>query len=206
MGDGRVALILDVMGLAQRAKVLSDMRVRTISEAPAVVEPVRERRSILLFATAGGARMAMPLSSVARLEEFPRSALEKIGSRHVVQYRDEILPLIDIARALRLKRNGPDEARRGSNGTLRHAEASDMIQVVVHIAGERRVGLVVGKILDVVEDAFTARTGSNRPNVLFTAVIQERVTEFLDVDGMVRAAAPDLFTGRGEMRGRKGPS
>jgi two-component system chemotaxis sensor kinase CheA len=204
MGDGRVALILDVMGLAQRAKVLSDMRVRTISEAPPAPEPVRERRSILLFATADGSRMAMPLSSVARLEEFPRSALEKVGSRHVVQYRDEILPLIDIARALRPKRNG--ESRRGSNGTLKHAEASDTIQVVVHSAGERRVGLVVGRILDVVEDTFTARTGSNRPNVLFTAVIQERVTEFLDVDGMMRAAAPDLFTGRGEMRGRKGES
>ncbi len=63
---------------------------------------------------------------------------------------------------------------------------------------------MVGKILDVVEDTFTARTGSNRPNILFTAVIQERVTEYLDVDGMVRAAAPDLFTGRGEMRHRKG--
>jgi two-component system chemotaxis sensor kinase CheA len=204
MGDGRVALILDVMGLAQRARVLSDMRVRTISEAPAAAEPVRERRSILLFATADGARMAMPLSSVARLEEFPRSALEKIGSRHVVQYRDEILPLIDIARVLRPKRHGRDEGKRGSNGTLKHAAASDAVQVVVHSAGERRVGLVVGRILDIVEDTFTARTGSNRPNVLFTAVIQERVTEFLDVDGMIRAAAPDLLTGRGEMRGGKG--
>jgi len=163
---------------------------------------VRERRSVLLFATADGSRMAMPLSSVARLEELPRSALEKVGSRHVVQYRGEILPLIDIARVLRPRRNG--DARRGSNGTLKHAEASDTVQVVVHGAGERRVGLVVGRILDVVEDTFTARTASSRPNILFTAVIQERVTDFLDVDGMVRAAVPDLFTGRGEMRGRKG--
>jgi two-component system chemotaxis sensor kinase CheA len=206
MGDGRVALILDVMGLAQRAKVLSDMRVRTISETPPAPEPVRERRFVLLFATADGARMAMPLSSVARLEEFPRKTLEKNGARYVVQYRGDIMPLIDIARVLRPKRNGRDDSRRGSNGTLKHAEASEIVQVVVHSAGEKRVGLVVGQILDVVEDTFTSRTASNRPNVLFTAVIQERVTDFLDVDGLVRAALPDLFTGRGEMRGRKGES
>ena len=56
----------------------------------------------------------------------------------------------------------------------------------------QRVGLVVGSILDIVEEEITARSLANRPGVLFTGVVQGRVTEFLDVDAVIRAAAPEL--------------
>ena len=99
MGDGKVALILDVLGLAQRANVVSGVRERALNEkASAGTETSADRETVLLFATANGGRMAIPLSMVARLEEFPRSALEKVGTQHMVQYRDEILPLIDVSR------------------------------------------------------------------------------------------------------------
>ncbi len=91
MGDGRVALILDVMGLAQRAKVLSDMRVRTIREAPPVVEPVREKRSVLLFASGrrcphgdapvvGGAPGRIPALGPGEKRRAPRRAVPRRDS------------------------------------------------------------------------------------------------------------------------------
>src|SRR5262249_49605326 len=105
MGDGKVALILDVVGLAQRAHVVSATRERSAVEKPGgAAEATAERQAVLLFATPEGGRMAVPLAQVARLEEFPRSALEKVGPRDVVQYRDDILPLIHVARVLRRKR------------------------------------------------------------------------------------------------------
>ena len=94
MGDGKVALILDVLGLAQQAHVVSGVRERALSEKSAgASEPAGDRQTVLLFATRDGGRMAIPLSLVARLEEFPRSILERAGTQDVVQYRDEILPL-----------------------------------------------------------------------------------------------------------------
>ncbi|HZZ77338.1 MAG TPA: chemotaxis protein CheA [Gemmataceae bacterium] len=204
MGDGQVALILDVMGLAQRARVLSDMRVRTTSDKPAPhIEPKEERQSILLVAAADGTRMAIPLTSVSRLEEFPRSALEKVGARSVVQYGDKIMPLIDVSRALRLKRNGR------SNGANGHHATADTIQVVVHGSGDRSVGLAVGSFVDIVEESYSSRTQSDRPHVLFSAVVQGRVTEFLDVESVIRAAAPsqddDPTASRtGSIAGRRG--
>ena len=45
-------------------------------------------------------RLALPLTEVARLEEFPRSAIEQAGHRTVVQYRGEIMPLIDLGASL----------------------------------------------------------------------------------------------------------
>src|SRR5205807_103835 len=45
----------------------------------------------------GDRRVAIPLDTVTRLEEFERSRIEHAGSRQVVQYRDEILPLVRLA-------------------------------------------------------------------------------------------------------------
>ncbi len=75
-----------------------------------------DRQAVLLFARHDGGRMAIPLSMVARLEEFPRSALERVGPQDVVQYRDEILPLVNVSRVLAQRsRNGKD-SRHGPNG------------------------------------------------------------------------------------------
>jgi two-component system chemotaxis sensor kinase CheA len=193
MGDGRVALILDILGLAQRSGVVSGVRERAIAEKPTPSAEVRNRQSLLLFATPGGGRMAIPLAQVARLEEFPRSAVERVGGQDVVQYRGEILPLVHVARVLRKQQGG-----NGRTGKPRRPQPSGAargdgtMQVVVHASEGRRVGLVVSRILDVVEETIVTRSPAGRPGVLFTAVVQDRVTEFLDVEGIVRSAGPGV--------------
>ncbi len=60
MGDGRVALILDVLGLAQRAHVVSEGAERhlTEDEEPEAAEAAAER--LLLFTSPDDGRMAVP--------------------------------------------------------------------------------------------------------------------------------------------------
>src|SRR5208337_2241997 len=70
MGDGKVALILDVLGLAQRASVVTETRHRALTEK--VTESAAmagEKQTFLLFAGPDDSRMAIPLSTLARLEE-----------------------------------------------------------------------------------------------------------------------------------------
>ncbi|HET6574810.1 MAG TPA: chemotaxis protein CheA, partial [Fimbriiglobus sp.] len=183
MGDGRVALILDVLGLAQRSGVVSGVREQALAEKPTSAVATGDHQTVLLFATADGGRMAIPLTRVARLEEVPRSAVERAGGRDVVQYRGEILPLVPIARTLRghWSRDGHDGEPRGplGNGPTR-AVGDNTIQVVVYAGEGRRVGLIVGRIIDIVEEAVVTCSPDRRPGVLFTAVVQGRVTEFLD--------------------------
>ena len=57
-----------------------------------------------------------------------------------MQYRDRILPLVSIARTL-----GNTSATPVESGEER------LLQVVVHSAGDRSIGLVVERILDIVE-------------------------------------------------------
>jgi two-component system chemotaxis sensor kinase CheA len=203
MGDGKVALILDVLGLAQRANVLSGVRERGLGgKRSHESEEANDRESVLLFTTHDGARLAMPLSDVARLEEFPRSAIERIGSQEVVQYREEILPLINLPRALRamLNRDGtPDgihKKKRANGRTAPRTSSSngdDRVQVVVYAGKAHQVGLIVERILDIVEETITTRTRATRPGILFAAVIQGRVTEFLDIEGLLQGIDLDFL-------------
>jgi two-component system chemotaxis sensor kinase CheA len=198
MGDGKVALILDVLGLAQRANVVSGVRERSLTEkAGAATEQAGDRQTVILFTSPEGGRMAIPLALVARLEEFPRSALEKVGTQDVVQYRDAILPLIDVSRELRRLRLGQQNGRLHGPRKSKNAKprpVDDTIQVVVYAGEGRRVGLVIGRILDIVEETLVSRSRANRPCVLFTAVIQGRVTEFLDIEGIIQSADPEFFS------------
>ncbi len=194
MGDGRVALILDVLGLAQAANVISGVRERALSEkASPAAEPTGDCQTVLLFANHDGSRGAIPLSQVARLEEFPLSSLERVGPLDVVQYRDEILPLIKVSRALRQRppsRNGGSSSRRRSNESLA-TTVVDPIQVVVYSGGGRQVGLVVDRIVDIVEETLVSRSEAHRRGVMFTAVIQGQATEFLDIEAMLGSLDPD---------------
>jgi two-component system chemotaxis sensor kinase CheA len=100
MGDGKVALILDVVGLAQNANILSEAHDQALAEKTAELaesqDPQIEKQTFLLFAGPDDSRMALPLGAVARLEEFPAADVEKSGGEWVIQYRGKILPLIRL--------------------------------------------------------------------------------------------------------------
>jgi len=182
MGDGRVALILDVLGIGQRSGVLAEFleQARTSGKHQAQLEIAQQR--LLLFRAGTFARLAVPLSLVARLEEFPQSAIEHAGGGEVVQYRDRILPLVSLRSVLEPHAPGP-------------AQPPDPVQVVVFNDGDSSVGMVVDEILDVTEEAVTVRQESDRNGLLGSAVVGKQVTDFLDLNEVIRAAGGDWFQG-----------
>src|SRR5262249_45310910 len=150
MGDGRVALILDVIGLAQRAGVLSDDRdPATVEHAEPAAAQQDARQALLLVAGGDGGRLAIPLSAVAPLEGVARDAGERAGGRQVVQYRGRILPLVRLADVL-------------GGG---HEDADRPLQVVVYTERGRSVGLVVDGVVDIVEETVALERGGGRPGV-----------------------------------------
>jgi two-component system chemotaxis sensor kinase CheA len=184
MGDGKVALILDVLGLAQRANVVSETRDRSLAEKSAeVVEHAAQKQSFLLFAGLGGSLMAIPLDTLARLEEFPVTQVEMSGSQWVTQYRRQILPLVRLNVVMEERRN----KLRGLQGPP--AQDSTSLQVLVLNHEGRSYGLVVDKILDIVEDLANVRSPATRASVLYSVLIGDRVTELLDIPAILKTAA-----------------
>jgi len=175
MGDGRVALILDVLGIGQRSGVFGESREQTRVADKQKAQSEIEQQRLLLFRAGSFDRLAVPLSLVARLEEFPRSAIEHAGGGQVVQYRNRILPLVSLRAVL-------------EPGAPSQSQLADPVQVVVFNDGDRSVGMVVDQILDVAEEAVTVRQKSNRKGLLGSAVVGKRVTDFLDLNEVIRAS------------------
>jgi len=179
MGDGRVALILDVLGLAQKARVVTEARDRGLAEKSTTLrEKSKGLQTLLLFRNPDGGRMAIPLSLVARLEEFDRSAVERSGRHYVVQYRGEILPLIFLYSAL-----DGNEQRGASKEEA--GDGNQKIQVVVYTDQGRSAGLVVDRILDIVESDEAVQSKLARKGTRGMMITQGRVTELVDVEAVL---------------------
>lgn len=176
LGDGAVALILDVQSLARRSHLGAEAidRTRVTEQVEQHVDHGVER---LLIAGVGERRVAIPLAMVARLEEFPLDRIERVGSREVVQYRGEILPLLRLGYLL------------GASAP----EDSESVQVVVYTEGGRSVALAVDRIVDIIEDAIESRLDLEQDGLAGSAVIQQRVTELLDVRRAILAADPRFY-------------
>jgi two-component system, chemotaxis family, sensor kinase CheA len=181
LGDGAVALILDCLALAQQAHVVPAAGDRDIDDRGAAAGTAAEPSEPLLIVDCGGSRRAaIPLAMVTRLEEFALDAVERVGSREVVQYRGRILPLVRMAQFL------------GAHGD----DAAQRLQVVVYSAAGRSVGLVVEAILDITEEVLTARSDLDDHGVLGSAVVQDRITEMLDVRQAILAADRHFYAAR----------
>jgi two-component system chemotaxis sensor kinase CheA len=190
MGDGRVALILDVSGVAQLSGVVRESRDKSTVEAQRQDHSGNERQAFLLFRAGSFERLAVPLSLVARLEEISLSKIEHAGGKRVVQYRERILPLASLAPIL----------EPGAEDT---AGLQDPAQVVVFSNGDRSIGILVDQILDIVEDQVTVRQTATRAGLLGSAVVGKKVTDLLDLHAVIQAADEGWFGSRDAQRANR---
>ena len=168
LGSGRVALIIDPVGLAKKSGLTLEKKqaesdyLRTLA-----AKESSDAQEFLLFKTKGTGKYAIPLCMVNRLEEFARDSVEYSGEQMVMQYRGAILPLIDVSECLKF----------GSTGT----GTAKTIATIVVSRNSRSFGLVVEEILDVtdcdtlVDDAIRDRFG-----LLGNIVINKEIINVID--------------------------
>ncbi|MDX1926198.1 MAG: chemotaxis protein CheW [Pirellulaceae bacterium] len=181
MGDGRVALILDVMGLAHASKVISGVRDRSVVEHLGRENANRSHlQSFLVLRVGENRRYALPLDQVTRLEKIDTSIVERADQQEVVQYRGEILPLIRLSECM---------------GVSSLLENESLMDVVVYTEDSRSVGLVVDQIVDIVESELTNTRTTQRAGLVSSAVIHGHVTDLLDLPAVIRMVDPTFFQG-----------
>jgi two-component system chemotaxis sensor kinase CheA len=180
LGDGSVALILDVSGLAERACVLSPERddVKSAADSSGAAEDLSQL--LLLFRAGRFSRLAVPLSLVARLEEFQQSQIEQAGGRPVVQYRGDILRLCSLSGIL--EQSGCDSL-----------PVSPLIQAIVFRDRDRQIGVVVDEVLDIVEARVAAQKSSQHPGLLGSAVVDGQIADMVDLHAVIQSADESWF-------------
>lgn len=176
MGDGSVILILDAIGLAQKSGVLGETRRKMVSSMSLFDSGKKEvAETLLLFKSPDDGRMAIPLSHIARLEEFETGKIEMVGDHEFIQYGDHILPLMNVNDLLEERRIRPRHERNPM-------DKSGIIRAIICTLAGRSFGLVVDHILDIVEIPLKEIGLASRELVLGTVVIQNRITEVLDLE------------------------
>ena len=180
MGDGHVALILDVLGLGELSGVLAAAHAATRADESHAEAATAHLQSFLVFRAGSFERLAVPLSLVARLEEFPRDRLEQGSGRHVIQYRGQILTLVPLLDVLQ-------------PGRATAVDLPDPVPVVVFGHGEQVIGVIVDQIVDIVDDAAVMKKRARGVGLAGSAVIGGKVTDFLDLQAVLRVAEQTWF-------------
>jgi two-component system, chemotaxis family, sensor kinase CheA len=166
LGNGTLALILDVSAAAARAGVRPDekemVELKTIEAATKQVREI----SLLVFEDRSRERTALPLSVVERIESVPLRQIEYAGGRAMLQYRGELLPLRDAGKVL-----VEMEAEQ-----TRREDAEVTVLICGGAGGERRLrfGLVVRKVLDVTEGSLLE--GDRAVDSMDLALVKEKLT------------------------------
>jgi len=171
-GDGRVIMILDTAGIATMAHIAAQDEEHDAKKQARAIAQDDAKESVLLFDAGLQALQAVPLSLVARLEEFPLSTIEEADGQFLVQYRGSLIPIL-----------------AATPGMDMHAK--DPRPVIVFSDRNRTMGVAVDEIRDIVEAHITLQRKASRPGVLGVAVIADRATEVIDTDWFLRRAHGD---------------
>ena len=174
LGDGSVIMILDPNGVGRAVSTAVPPASDHQPEAKlmAAERPGDQTAMLLVRLAHAGTPVAVPLGLVARIESIAVAEIDHGGGRHVMQYRGQLMPLINIER----------HAPQGS------------VPVLVFSDRGRSVGLMVAEIVDVVEDQLAIELAAGRPGFLGTALIAGRVTNVLDTGHWLQQCANDWFT------------
>jgi two-component system chemotaxis sensor kinase CheA len=176
LGDGRVALILDVPGLAANAGIHRAPHDPGVEDDSTRDDAAEATEPLLLFAAADQTRMAVPLAQVARLEEFAWSSIDRSGGQQAVQYHGATLPLEDFVSLL------PE-----SNGRARRTPGAPLRALVYGKSG-RQIGVVVDAIFDVVDVPISLVRTDPGPALAESIVIRGEATPIVDLDVVCAAA------------------
>lgn len=170
MGDGSIALILDVLGIARSCGLLTSDQSMLSDSLTVRTNVNRLDEQILVCEVDGERQIALPLSHVICLEQVPISSVEHSATGDIIQYRDAMLPLHQLSR-----QKSPTDV---PNATVPMA-------IVVYRTATSTLGLLVDRIIDVAPhpgDLSPVDLASNyRDRVVGTAVVLGRITDFLQV-------------------------
>ena len=180
LGDGAVIMIIDPNGIA-KALGASGGTAHEISEENAASRAIAAEQltSLLVFRAGSPQPKAVPLGLVTRLEEIVAEKIELSNGRYMVQYREQLMPLVQMA--------GVSVQTTGSQPILVFADEG------------RSMGLVVDEIIDIVEEKLTIEVAGQQEGILGSAVIKGQATEVIDVGHFLPMAFADWFS-RKEMR------
>ncbi len=166
MGDGRVAMILDVASVAANANLLFNELQQEASERHSAATGNSEMREVLLFTSSPGDQFAVELDQIVRLERIGNDQIERVGGQEFMQYGDGGMPLVRLEDRLTVGAFEP---------------AGENLFVLIPRVEGVQTGILAREVVDTVRtDVVLEHEDSDGPAVAGRAVVGGRLTMFLN--------------------------
>lgn len=178
MGDGKLAMILDVAGCCQFAglEFTEIDKVNQANEQLQNKENDTETQSLLLFRSGQKEVFAINLELVRRIEKIPSADIQRVGEKEFLNLRDQTLRLVRLHNHLPVTKN---------------EEEPENLYVIVPKLVQHPMGIIAEKVEDVVQSSVALdRKNLCCPGILGTAVIKDNLTIFVDIYGLFEMADP----------------
>ena len=180
MGDGHVALILDVAGVSRLAELstVSGAEAEQEDETQTLKKQGAIKQSLFTFYNAPGELCALPLDQVSRVEKIKASSVEIVGGKKIIQYREGALPLYALEEVANV-------------GMLEDAE--ELIVIVFELKGHT-FGLLAAPPVDTVETEIVVDEETLRQaGIKGSTIIRGQTTLLIDIYEVLETANPHLF-------------
>ena len=134
LGNGELALVLDVDGLAARAELRG---AESSTEAQAISEDAKDGGgvSMMVYEDVRGERTAVPVDAVERIECVTAAHMQRVAGRWVLPYREEVLTV------------------EGAAAGMESGTETQLRTVIIFAANAmtRRHAVMVRQVLDIAE-------------------------------------------------------
>ena len=178
LGDGSVALILDIAGIREVMEIRDTQDVKkTLSEIDELEKEKIDRQLLLLIESGQDEHFAIPSQLVSRIEKVPSVTFQRIGGHQAISYRNGILQLIPIDTI---------------EGCSQLPEQSYYYIVVFSVAGHE-IGIIASRVSDIVNVSSKVDDLSyRRAGIMGSFVLNDKIIQLIDPYELLELAAPEL--------------
>ncbi len=180
LGDGKIAMILDLEGIAAKAGFKFSEKQEIVSSHSLVTEDhLNEKQNLLLFKCSGPETFCIDLSMVARVEKITAEQIETIGDKEFIQFRETALRVIRLENYLSV---GKTESN------------SNKLFVIIPKLVKHPIGILIEQMVDTVETNISFNPHDlKEKGLLGSAVLGNRITLIINMYELFELADPEHY-------------
>lgn len=181
MGDGKLALIIDVVGLSRFVGISVEEVERKYELERVKIKTSRDETYFILLFDVGPDRLAIPIALISRLDKIRAEDIQFVGGKEVIIYQEKVVPVIRLENYLPLQGLPP----------------GDFYMALFFTEREKTCAILCSSIVDTFETTLEIEEGLyTHQAILGHKIINGKTVLFIDVYKVIEMYDPEWFVVR----------
>ncbi len=174
LGDGGIAMILDIANLAEKATFNLNKIERIIKKEKTIKE---DKQTFIIFTIGGKENFAVPLFLISHIEKIEQKDIQFSNNKEYFKFREDIIQIARIEQAL---------------DDIESNYLNDVFVII--IKSKKSIGLLVSQIIDTSMISSNFKTHSiEKPGIIGIIMINNKLTTILDIFSIIEIIEPAWY-------------